>query len=1134
MNKTKSFWALIITQFFGALNDNLFKILVALFVVNTFVGSGGGVLQLMFVNIFFVLPYLLFSPYAGYLADKYSKTYIIRLTKFLEVLIMLAGGYFLIQENASALLVILFFMGLQSTLFSPAKYGSLPEILDESQLSKGNGHLEMWTFIAIIAGSALAGLVLDFAGGTFYLPAFFILIISFLGLLTSFCISKLEVAAPNKKRKLNPLHAFFVLAEIRKFKNLYLVVWGIAFFIGIGALYQLNIILYAKRVLLLGDAETALLLGVLGIGIGLGSYFTGRVSGGKVELGLVPIGAFFMAVSSILLALFPLGFYLALVYLCILGFGAGMYIVPFNAFLQAKSPDKSKGEYIAASNALSFAAMLIASVFIWLAIDILSFDPCDIFFLGGVFTLLVTYVIYNQMPQMLLRCLNWLLTHTLYSLDVFGKENIPKKGGALIVCNHVSFVDANLLWASTDRPIRFMMYRSIYELPLIHPVVKKAGVIPIASSDKPKETLRSLKAAREAIENGDIVCIFAEGGITRVGRLLGFQKGLEKIVKGLDAPIIPAYIDKMWGSIFSFKDGKFFWKKPRQIPHPASITYGKPLPATTPTHLVRDAVQELGAQAFEKRSPDNKFLHSLFLKNVKKFPKKIAIVDSSGKSLTYRELLVASLVLRKPLHKLYYNYSNVGIFLPPSIAASLVNLSSMFLGKVPVNLNYTAGEGALSSAISLANIKVVISSRVFIEKLGFDLSNFKVVYIEDIISEISKIGKAYYFLPVLLFPRVLLELLLLRAPPKDNLATVIFSSGSTGTPKGVMLSHSNICSNIESLYEVFQIQKTDVILGVLPFFHSFGFTATLWLPLVSGAKVVYHPNPLDAGRIGELVHQEKVSILMSTPTFLLSYIRKCSKEQFESLRYVVVGAEKLKERVAESFEKKFGLTPLEGYGCTELSPVALLNVPNFEDQEMSQVGHKPGTAGHPIPGVAVKIVDPETLEVLPPNTDGLLMVKGPNVMQGYLGDQQKTNEVVIDGWYNTGDIAREDEDGFITITDRLSRFSKIGGEMVPHLGIEEAIHEALGEREQVCVVSAVPDEKRGEKLLVLMTVDVNLSDLRAKLAEKGLPNLWIPKEDCFFRIDEIPILGTGKLDLRAVKEMAVELVGKSYSKSGPG
>ena len=281
---------------------------------------------------------------------------------------------------------------------------------------------------------------------------------------------------------------------------------------------------------------------------------------------------------------------------------------------------------------------------------------------------------------------------------------------------------------------------------------------------------------------------------------------------------------------------------------------------------------------------------------------------------------------------------------------------------------------------------------------------------------------------------------------------------------------------------------------------------------------------MDAGTIGDWVEQEKLTVLISTPTFLQAYTRKCSTSAFASLRFVVVGAEKLKERVAAAFEEKFGIAPLEGYGCTELSPVALLNVPDVNDGWVNQRGRKLGSAGHPIPSVAVRVVHPETLEILPSGEEGLLLVRGPNVMMGYLKNEAKTSEVVREGWYVTGDIAKLDEEGFVTITDRLARFSKIGGEMVPHGKVEEAVHAAFEASETFAVVTAVPDERKGERLVLLVTKDIEASWLVEQLSNQGLPNLWIPKKENIFRVESFPILGTGKIDLKAVKAKAVSLL----------
>ena len=356
----------------------------------------------------------------------------------------------------------------------------------------------------------------------------------------------------------------------------------------------------------------------------------------------------------------------------------------------------------------------------------------------------------------------------------------------------------------------------------------------------------------------------------------------------------------------------------------------------------------------------------------------------------------------------------------------------------------------------------------------------------------------------------------------DHLATIMFTSGSTGEPKGVMLTHKNITSNLEGLYQVFHVQDKDVVMGILPLFHSFGFTATMWFPLISGIGAVYHVNPLDAKVIGNLIFKYRASILLSTPTFLNAYVKRCTKEQFQSLRTVVVGAEKLKEQIAAAFQDKFGVEALEGYGCTELSPIVSLNLPDHFEKGVTYKASKSGKIGLPLPGIAVKIINQETQKPAGPEENGLLFIKGPNVMKGYLHKDDLTKEVLRDGWYTTGDIANLDKDGFLMITDRLSRFSKIAGEMIAHIKIEEEIQSILNSPEQTCVVTSVADEKKGEKLVVLALRDVDVPALVDELKKSGLPNLWIPDAQNFIKVDAIPILGTGKLDLGAIRRKASE------------
>jgi len=426
----------------------------------------------------------------------------------------------------------------------------------------------------------------------------------------------------------------------------------------------------------------------------------------------------------------------------------------------------------------------------------------------------------------------------------------------------------------------------------------------------------------------------------------------------------------------------------------------------------------------------------------------------------------------------------------------------------------------MTAAIQQCGIDTILTSRAFLSKAQIEETS-RMVFVEEIRKSFSSGEKVLATLTAFLIPGRYLERHYIKNQKPDSLATVIFSSGSTGMPKGVMLSHHNIISNIESVCQVIPFTSSDRIMGVLPFFHSFGFSISLWLPLVAGFGAVYHPNPMDAKTIGDTVEKYQATLLISTPTFYAGYMRRCSREQFSSLRYAIAGAEKLREQIAKDFKDNYGFDLLEGYGCTELAPVVSVNLPDVIDGAERQVGNKPGTVGHPIPGVAVKIIDPSTERPLPIGQEGLLLVKGPNRMLGYLGQPELTQLAMRGGWYITGDIASIDEDGFVRITDRLSRFSKIGGEMVPHVKVEEAINGILGNI--ASVVTSIPDPQRGEKLVAFYTQNgMPTDELWEKLNQSDLPKLWIPKRENFYWIESIPLLGSGKVDLKRVKTMAAE------------
>jgi acyl-[acyl-carrier-protein]-phospholipid O-acyltransferase/long-chain-fatty-acid--[acyl-carrier-protein] ligase len=517
-------------------------------------------------------------------------------------------------------------------------------------------------------------------------------------------------------------------------------------------------------------------------------------------------------------------------------------------------------------------------------------------------------------------------------------------------------------------------------------------------------------------------------------------------------------------------------------------------------------------------------LHRSLIRTAHRSPYRFAMADKRRPRTKWAGELLSAIFLARRLRATWAGQEMVGILLPPSVPAAQVNFAAMLAGKIPVNLNYLASEESLASCAAQCKLETVITTKALLDHIPLKVPG-KAILLEEAAAAPTLREKTIALL-LWFLPGRLLERALAGGKRKsiDDLATVIFSSGSTGAPKGVMLTHYNIASNIEQAGQTFQFGKKDCILGVLPFFHSFGFTVTLWLPAVLGIGVVYHPSPLDLGAVGDLIRDYRVTFLLATPTFLQKYTARCNPEDFGSLRFVVAGAEKLPERLAIAFEDRFGIRPLEGYGATECSPVVAVNTRDFRAPGFHQVGGKRGHIGRPLPGVSVRIVDPDTHAPLPVGTPGLLLVRGPNVMKGYLDKPEKTSEVLRDGWYITGDIACQDEDGFLAITDRLSRFSKIGGEMVPHIKIEEQLHELASVTEQCFAVTGVPDGKKGERLVVLHTLDPEaLQATLEKLSQAGLPNLWMPRPNQFFLVEELPFLGTGKLDLRRIREIAVDL-----------
>lgn len=1120
----RSFYWLNGAQFFGALNDNLFKLLIVFSLIARH-GDANADRIFAMAGVVFVTPFLLFNAASGALADRVSKRTIIVAAKALELGVMILGAAAFVTGIEWMLYVVLFCMATQSTLFGPAKYGIVPEMVGQAGLSRGNSMLTALTYLAIIIGTGLAPFLSQITGGRYGLASLAAVGVAIAGLSLALPIRHTPSVGSTQRPSL-----FFLgdiartLREIRKDRFLLMAVLASAYFLMLGAFVQMNVIPFGIQEMGLTKEQGGYMFLLAALGIGTGAVLSGLLSGRNIELGVVPIGAFGLTGSMLALALLPAGVVTSCVCLFLLGVSSGLFIVPLNAFIQFRSPKQILGKVLATNSFLSWVGVLLASAIVML------FSRFDLyaregFLVIGFLTLGLSISSLRVLPDFLVRFLILLLVRFCYRLKVVGAEHVPVEGPALLVANHVSHVDAALMSLTQQRRIRFLMYRSFYEKPAFRLVGKLLGTIPVSVEDSPREMLKAMRTARKALDDGYLVCIFPEGAVSRTGGMRDFKAGMEVILKKMDVPVIPAYIGGAWGSIFSYAEGRLYTKRPRRFPYPASIHFGAPMPASTKSWQVQRRVMELGAEYIDTKKRNRRPLEAEMVRTARTHWRKQALNDTTGRSLTFGRMITSAFALAGALREPLKGQSRVGVMLPSSVGGALTNLALQLMGKTPVNLNFTASGEGLQSAVAQAELQTVITSITFMDKAAGRVPQPEhPLYLEDLAGRISGPAKVAALLKARLQPLRLLPGY--RGFDADKIATIIFSSGTTGIPKGVPLSHHNIQSNIEAFCDLIQPTEHDNICAVLPFFHSFGYTCTLWLPVLNGFSVSYHPNPVEGAVVGKMARDNHATLLIATPTFLMAYLRRAKPADFSTLRLAVVGAEKLKVKLADAFEARFGIRPLEGYGATECAPVISVNIPDVEYGGLMQLGNKPGSVGQAIPGVAVKVVDPESGEEREPGESGVLLVKGPNVMSGYLDRPDLTAEALHDGWYRTGDIVRIDPEGFITITDRLSRFSKIGGEMIPHTALEDVYYNAFSFAERVLAVTSVPDEKKGERLVVLYTPDAgDPVELHRAMADSDLPNLWKPAANAYFQIEEIPHLGSGKLDIQHLRQRACERAG---------
>ena len=718
-----------------------------------------------------------------------------------------------------------------------------------------------------------------------------------------------------------------------------------------------------------------------------------------------------------------------------------------------------------------------------------------------------------------------IIVRLLYRVRVVGLENMPKQGGVLLVCNHVSYMDVIILGVISPRPIKFLSFDGFERTLITRLIMRTMRTIPVGEL-RAKDAINK---AADALKAGGVVCIFPEGHVTRNGGILPLSRGFELIARRAATPILPVVIDGLWGSIFSFRGGKFFWKLPKHFRRPVTMVWGQPF-AATDHETTRLKLLELASTAFALRPSLQGHLAQDVVRGLMIKGHSTALIDRTETRRSFSGYLILILswffaqVLKKSTSK-----KRVAIVLPPGIGATVANIACVLADKVPVNINFTLGRIQVQHCLKKAEVDCMISAKVFRDKLGERFPDFPwSEHFIDIGEGLHKIERwkiiGLLGLLPLLPTRLASSALGIPRHGGDAEAALLFTSGSSGDPKGVVLSHRNLLANLIQIEDSDILPNYSKLLSSLPVFHSFGFTVGIWYALSRETVLITTPSPLDTVACINAIKEEGVTITVGTPTFLRPYLRRATKEDLKSMEWVVAGAEKLPDDLVKGFADELDTQMLEGYGITEASPVISVNVPNQIDPEAPNGlwrGHQMGSVGRPLIGIAIRLRDVETNKILAPGETGLLEVRGANVFSQYLGDPHRTREALVDGWYRTGDLARIDENGFLYLAGRLSRFSKMGGEMVPHGTVEQAILKVLnleGAAEIVLAVSSQVDPQKGEQLVVLHTVDLDIDTVRNALLASGLPNLWIPK--LFKKVPKMPILGTGKLDLNTLKQLA--------------
>ncbi|RTE66287.1 MFS transporter [Amphritea opalescens] len=1147
--RINGFLAFIAIAFINAFVDLGHKIIIQ----NTLFKAYDGDLQIVLtavVNGLILLPFIMLFTPAGFLADKYPKNRVMKLSAWAAVASTLLITLCYFQGWFLAAFALTFVLALQSAFYSPAKYGFIRELVGEENITEGNGWVQAVTMVAILSGIAVFSLLFEIrVEGAFQLtPEESLQKIAPLGwFLVAGSLLELVMAyrLPTTRETDQQLHYDWKayrtgktlsrnVSAIYHNRTIWLSIIGVSLFWSVSQVMLAVFPAVAESHH--GMHNTFVIQGTMalaGVGIMVGSLLAGRWSPHYINIGLIPLGAVGVATGLVLLPQAASVLSQGSVFFLI-GLSGALLNVPLQSLIQFNAGRQETGKILAGSNFIQNIAMLgflcLTVLVAWAGIDGLW-----LLWLLAFLAVVGALCAIRMLPQALVRVLVAGLIKRKYNLQVLGFENLPRAGqGVLLLGNHISWLDWAMIQMACPRHIHFVMERSIYERWYLKWFLSMYRVVPI-SKGKSREALDTVRAL---ISAGHVVCLFPEGAISHTGQIGEFKRGFEHACEGANGVIVPFYLRGLWGSRFSRSTDKMKTIRRGGLKRDVIVAYGQPMPISSEASEVKKKVSELSIHTWERYTRTLKPIPQSFIHTAKSQLSDMAIADVQGEPLSYRRLLTAVVLFSRRLKKT--PGQRLGLLLPTSSAGAIANLAGLFAGRALVNLNFTASETAQLAALEQAEVRTILTAHKFVAKLksrGIDpeplFAGRQVLYMEDLKADIGKAEALITMGLVSLLPATFLQGWLVAGHRVEDTAAIMFSSGSEGAPKGVMLSHRNILANLRQIADVLNVREDDCIMATLPLFHAFGLTVTTFMPLIEGIPVVCHPDPTDGYNIGKGVAKYRATVICATSTFLRLYTRtkKLHPLMLQTIRVAVAGAERLDPAVKQAFEARFRVPIIEGYGSTETTPVASVNLPDHlsVDGWFVQVGSRAGTVGLALPGSTFRIVDPDTLEELPTGEDGLILIGGTQIMQGYLNDPEKTADAIveIDGlrWYKSGDKGHQDEDGFLTIVDRYSRFAKLGGEMVSLGAVELEVRKRLQQEDVGLVAINMPDARKGEQVVLLIDAEVDVDNFRQMLTREGVAPLMLPAK--VFHVDQIPLLGSGKVDYPAARQQVEALMAAS-------